>query len=181
MLIGFSGYGQSGKDSSADILIKHFLYERRAFADPLKEALFRLNPKITHATRLREIVQVEGWEYAKKYPECRELLQRMGTEVGRELFGENFWVEQALKGIAGMPRVTFTDVRFRSEASAIRDHGGIIVRVVRHRHGPVNSHKSETELDEWPFDYIIQNDGTLEDLETKVFKMMRDLGESQDN
>lgn len=173
MLIGFSGYGQSGKDSSADVLQEEFGYQRRAFADPLKEALLRLNPKITHATRLREVVSVEGWEYAKKYPECRELLQRMGTEVGRELFGENFWVDLTLRGLTADSNVVFTDVRFVSEASAIKELGGKIVRVRRTGHGPVNGHKSETELDEWPFDAIVENRGTLSDLKIQVLEMMR--------
>ncbi len=43
--------------------------------------------------RVRDLVDDIGWDKAKvQYPEIRELLQRMGTEVGRALYGESFWV-----------------------------------------------------------------------------------------
>jgi hypothetical protein len=65
-----------------------------------------------------------------------------------------------------------TDTRFPNEAQAIKDAGGIIIRVTRPGIGPVNDHPSETGLNQWKFDYEIQNDGTLENLinSVKIFK-----------
>ncbi len=65
-----------------------------------------------------------------------------------------------------------TDTRFPNEAQAIKDADGIIIRVTRPGIGPVNDHPSETGLNQWKFDYEIQNDGTLENLinSVKIFK-----------
>lgn len=173
MIIGVSGYAQTGKSTTADILVRDFNYVEKSFAGPLKEALLKLDPYIDTNTRLASTVERYGWEFAKKYPECRALLQRMGTEVGREMWGQTFWVDQAMNSIAGMPRVAFSDVRFLTEASAIKDRGGIIIRVNRKGYSPVNSHPSEVELDDFAFDYVVENNGSINDLMKKIVKIMK--------
>jgi hypothetical protein len=175
VLIGIAGYAQSGKDSTADVLCAEHGYQRRAFADPLREAMLRLNPYIDQNVRLASTVERYGWEFAKKYPECRALMQRMGTEVGRELFGQNFWVDLCLNSINGVPNVAITDVRFKSEASAITAQGGKMIRVIRDGFGPINGHRSETELDDYTFDAYIINDGSLPQLSEKVNHAMQGL------
>jgi hypothetical protein len=59
--------------------------------------------------------------------------------------------------------VVITDVRFANEAAAIRSWGGEIIRIDRPGVGPVNGHVSEA----MPFepDEVIENDGTIEDLQ----------------
>jgi hypothetical protein len=118
------------------------------------------------------MVDIHGWDKVKRdLPEARVLLQRMGTEVGRNLFGQDFWVEQALAGIArdGGTRYVFTDVRFPQEFDAIRARGGRLWRVMRPGVGPVNDHPSETALDHhFTWDSLIDNDGTLDDLRERV-------------
>jgi hypothetical protein len=44
---------------------------------------------------------------------------------------------------------------------------------------PVKEHVSETALDDWHFDYIIKNDGTLAELRTKVLAVYRSIKENQ--
>ena len=66
-----------------------------------------------------------------------------------------------------------TDVRFPSEADAIREHGGILIRVNRDT-GYVDNHPSETALDDYmDFDYIITNDN-LDDTIEKVKNIMKE-------
>jgi hypothetical protein len=148
------GYAQAGKDTFAGYLG----YRRLAFADVLKNVALGCDPIIEvrdqQVTRLRAIVDHLGWEYAKsEYPEVRRFLQLLGTEGGRAHLGENVWVDAAFKDYdPGVPTV-FTDVRFPNEIQAIRDRGGIIVRIDRAGHKPVNGHVSEfawqaTEPDE---------------------------------
>lgn len=75
------------------------------------------------------------------------------------------------------PNWIITDVRFPNEAQAIKDRGGIILRIDRPAKvdlGPRRTdwmHSSETALDTWEFDYEIDNDGGVEDLmeEIKIF------------
>lgn len=173
-LVGLSGYATAGKDTAAEALLNVGWFQG-SFAEPLKEALYVLDPIVEARgssdgmlyARVRDVVNVYDWDKAKKLcPEIRTLLQRMGTEVGRGLFGENFWVEQAMKKI--YPYTVFTDVRFPNEAEAVREAGGLVIRINRDGTGPVNDHPSETALDDYRFDAYIRNDGSIPDLHRKV-------------
>lgn len=71
------------------------------------------------------------------------------------------------------PNWVITDCRFPNEAQAIKERGGIVVRVNRSESNSTSSkHPSETSLDNWNFDYEIANDDTLPDLEEKVKEML---------
>jgi hypothetical protein len=85
------------------------------------------------------------WEVLKEdCPEIRGLLQRMGTEVGRQMFGEQVWINKAMEIAEREDNVVFSDVRFHNEADAILRAGGRLWRVTRPGVGPVNSHASRT-------------------------------------
>lgn len=86
------------------------------------------------------------------------------------------------------PNWIITDVRFPNEVKAIKDRGGIIIRVERpvenysenfKFNGDMQSavkiahnHPSETALDNAEFDYIIDNNGTIEELIKKVKEIL---------
>lgn len=174
MIIGLSGYARAGKNTVADILKGNDVsYQLRAFADPMREAIKRLNPYIAisdvASLRIQDALDYGDWDALKvAYPEVRRLLQVFGTEVGRSMFGENFWVEQAFKGVGFNDNVIFTDVRFPNEAQAIVDYGGVVWRISRPGINAVNHHPSENALDGWKFHKIVHNDGSLEDLLERV-------------
>ena len=173
MIIGLSGYAQTGKDTIADHLVKNYGFTRVAFADPIREALYNLNPNITLAdmrgVSLASTVDGMGWEAVKSLStDARELLQRMGTEVGRSIFGENFWVDQAMKKAQEHDRVVFTDVRYPNELAAILEASGTAWRVIKDDVKAVNRHPSETALDDYVFDYFIFNNDTKESLYESV-------------
>ena len=166
MMIGLTGYAQSGKNSVANIL-RFKGYEVMSFADPIRQTLFNLNPMVGEID-LQRAIRFYGWEGAKKsFPEVRGLMQRMGTEVGRNLFGQNFWVDIAMLTAPLLDDVVFTDVRFPNEADAIANRGGQIWRVQRRSVGPLNAHASENSMNDYPVDLVINNDYTLETL-TKI-------------
>lgn len=169
MIIGLSGYAQVGKDTVANYLIEKYGYRRVAFADPIREALYKLDPKIRIdemvGASLANAVDHMGWEEVKRLSsDARELLQRMGTEVGRNIFGADFWVNQAFKNVSSTDKVVFTDTRFLNEADHIRSYYGQVWRINKLNHGPVNGHYSETALDAYNFDWSIPNYGSKEDL-----------------
>lgn len=139
----------------------------------MKEAMYRLNPRITVNevvnTALRIGVDIYGWEGLKdRSPDIRGLLQRFGTEVGREMFDENFWVDYALNSIEDGSKVVISDVRYPNEADAIRELGGKVYRVERDGVFPANEHASEHALDTYKFDGKIQNNGTIQGLQQNV-------------
>lgn len=101
------------------------------------------------------------------------------------------------------PNWIITDCRFENEAKAVRDRGGIVIKIERDGKCPkcgeystvskfndgnpitycklktcdlsgpyLIPHLSETALDDWEFDYIIQNTGTIEELMMEVRKML---------
>jgi hypothetical protein len=141
----------------------------------MKEAMYRLNPRITVNevvnTALRVGVDVYGWEGLKeRSPDVRGLLQRFGTEVGREMFDENFWVDYALHSIVDGTKVVIADVRYPNEADAIRKLGGKVFRVERDGVVAANEHMSEHALDGYEFDGKIENNGTIQSLHENVRK-----------
>lgn len=184
-VIGLSGYARSGKDAVGSVLSDLYGYQRLSFADNLRHALYRLNPLVAvgvdEVRSLRDLVDSLGWERIKNVsdPEYgpRPLLQRLGTEVGRQMFGENFWVEQTMKTITSQPDEHFviTDVRFPNEGRAVLDQGGFVVRVERPGIEATNGHASETAMDDWKFDYVIENNAGLVDLQARVMEMLGDL------
>jgi len=191
MIIALSGYGGAGKDSVADVLVEQHGYVRYAWADTLRLAAAALNP-IVHvgkkgkAHRYNDVVASVGYNVAKfKFPEVRVLLQRLGTEVGRELIGDNVWVDATLNRIKRdgneNGNIVLTDTRFPNEAEAVNcmNIGGrwdsYVVRVNRPGVGPAGDHPSETSLDDYPFDFYIDNDGDLTDLQVTVLSMVKYL------
>lgn len=182
-IIGLSGYAQSGKDTLAGFLIEEHGFERVAFADALRDMLYALNPltwayapagvtdRVYDTETVQVIVDKHGWEWAKASSGVRELLQRLGTEAGRQVLGENIWVETALKKVQPGGRYVFTDCRFQNEAEAICTAGGLMVRIERPGCAPVNAHPSETALDGFDFDVYVGNTGTVEDLADRALHL----------
>ena len=135
----------------------------------------------------------------------REALQLLGTEAGRNVFHENIWVISLLNRAKGRD-VVVTDVRFRNEIDHIKENGGVVVRVKRgpepiwyetaktenlthpHQHYILyddektmqqkypHVHKSEWDWVGCKFDYVIENNGTLQDLSNQVDNMLIQFG-----
>lgn len=176
--VGLAGFARSGKDSVGAVLVGQG-FVRRSFATPMRRALCRLNPLVETVNGVMPLMDalylLGSWEGLKeRAPGVRGLLQRLGTDVGRDLFGEDFWVSQAFQGL-GNENVVFTDVRFPNEAEAIRRGGGVVWNVVRPGVGAANGHVSECALDGFVFDATVLNDGSLQDLEGKVLLCLKDL------
>jgi hypothetical protein len=67
-----------------------------------------------------------------------------------------------------------TDCRFLNEAQAIKDRNGIIIRIQRNQDldDCKVKHISETALDLYKFDYIIDNNTSIDDLIIKVKEIL---------
>lgn len=177
MIIGLSGYARAGKDEAAKVLVNEYGFTRVAFADKLREVLYQLNPIVAlwdtqdeikpdlkHYLTVQSIIDKYGWDGYKETrfgEEVRRLLQRLGTEAGRLTLWDSIWVDAAFAGLE-TKNIVVTDCRFPNEADAILDREGEVWRITRRGVGPANNHPSETSLDDWEFDRMIGNNGTLE-------------------
>lgn len=171
-VIGISGYARSGKDTIAEHLISKG-YIRGSFADAIREALLRLDP-VVNGNRVSTLVEQLGWEAAKSDPEIRALLQRLGTEVGREMFGDNIWIDHLFDSLPDGSKVVISDVRYPNEAEAIEAIGGQVWRVNRPGISAVNAHISDSALDEYTFPVVLSNSGSIDDLHYAVDSILGD-------
>jgi hypothetical protein len=176
MIIGLSGFAQSGKDTLAKQM-RSLGFERRALADPMRNILYSMDPsfpaKDGSCISVKEAVDALGWERAKvAFPDIRKFLQRLGTEGGRDNLHEDVWVDAVLGGSHPLLLV-ISDVRFPNEVQAIRSRGGKVIRIERPGVGPVNSHISDNALGGCEFDGTIINDGEPEDMLKAVVDFLR--------
>lgn len=174
-LIGIAGKKRSGKSTVA--IYMHRILEKNgyevysdAFARALKEEVYRavqsvypdLSPAILEARK----------------EDIRALFQGWG-DLGRELFGKDYWIRKLFSNYAwltgsdlGEARkiLIVDDVRFKNEFESVKQLGGRVVRVARGTNGPLRKisdsgysrelHVSEVDLDDYPdsfFDALILN------------------------
>ncbi len=114
----------------------------------------------------------------------RRLLQYLGTEWGREIDSNlwiNLWKEEVERIQATDPYtlIIADDLRFDNEAQVIKEMGGVLVKVdasTRARADRINlintSHKSENGVDFKYIDFLIENSGSMEDLEDCVSTLL---------
>lgn len=62
---------------------------------------------------------------------ARSFLQKIGTEWGRNTIDKDIWLNITIDNLPKGTNLVFTDVRFDSEAEAIQDIGGIIIKIKR--------------------------------------------------
>lgn len=109
----------------------------------------------------------------------RKTLTYIGTDLLRESFHPNVWVNALMNDYKsteeGYPNWIITDVRFLNEAHAVREKGGILVRINREEQLPeeYRNHSSETDLDNYQFwSFVIDNNGTVGDFILQIEKFV---------
>jgi len=178
LVLGLTGWARSGKDSIAQEFVQNNEFERIGFADALKKVLYAINPIIQEDTgfdfgRLQYLVDEEGWEEAKSITDVRELLQRIGTEGGRQVLGEDVWVKTLFNSPTSA-RIVIPDVRFANEALEIQRRGGKVIRVIRPGVEAANDHASE-QID-FDVDFTVQNDRTPKEAYLDVANFLEGQG-----
>lgn len=156
------------KNVDATINVKDGETIKRLYIDKETRATVPLSVDI----RVRQVIDKHGWdgyketEYGK---EIRGLLQRLGTEAGRNTLWDSIWIDAALHDLDEQGRYVVTDARFPNEAEAILSRSGQLWRITRAGVGPANQHASETSLDDFKgFSWYVENNGTLEEFKENV-------------
>lgn len=168
LLIGLTGYAGSGKDTVREILEHKHDLDGLAFADPIRDMITALLEScgvktdwITDRSLKEQIIPEFGVSY-------RQMAQELGTAWGRGL-RDDFWLRIAGTKIAmyqayESPGVVISDCRFPNEAAWIKDNGGVIWHILRPGIDPVRAHASEAHIKDLPYDYCIDNRGSIDDL-----------------
>jgi hypothetical protein len=198
LLIGLNGRKQAGKDTVYE-RIAHLVggrvpVERTAFADlmyvsaaaslgvsveELREWRLdsRVRIEITH-----EDVTVNGYAPVVSLT-VREYIQRFGTEGHRDVFGEDFWVDQMR--LEHEDRIlVITDTRMQNEAAAVRAAGGTVVSIVgpEHVESGQDTHLTEAPLPDELIDVVLPNtvrDDGFRTLDESVEMLLLHIGYSR--
>lgn len=126
-------------------------------------------------------------------PTYRDLLQHIGTDLFRNQLHRNIWInatfadykseydvifesirtnnplplKQPNQELLELPKWIIADMRFPNELEAVKEKGGITIRVERDTENQSN-HESETALDTATFDYVVNNNATIDELINQV-------------
>jgi len=183
MIIGLSGKIGSGKSTVAEIFKEHEFY-LDSFAYSVKD----VSSSIFGFDRIRlEGITKEDREWRErpdeKYSDLlgksfspRDSLILIGTTLGRNQIHSDIWVETVFNryNLSKNKNLLITDVRFPNEYDSIKKRGGILIRINRQNLCEIN-HESETALDFHFFDYVIENNGTLEELIEKIKNILNTI------
>ena len=160
----------------------HFPYELSTLIKPTPRLLLQLigtecgrqiiHPNIWINATMADYIPDEGYSYNVKPT----------GNIGFDGSIELKVLSEPEKYNNGYPNWIISDLRFKNELQAIKDRGGITIRVNRlnstnqNGHTYINkkdrTHFSETDLDNATFDYIIDNNGTVEELVIKVKEIL---------
>jgi hypothetical protein len=189
MIIGISGYSGSGKDLVGTIIQEISLnkWHIKKWAGKLKtiaSILTGIPVENFEDQEFKKTLLGPEWGTVKDIPlngvpvfadmqfnslmTVRDFLQKLGTDAIRDSLHENTWVNATMVDYTAESNWIITDTRFPNEAEAIKKAGGIVVRINRPGVQPINPHPSETSLDDWNFDAVINNDGDVSDIVHKV-------------
>lgn len=137
-IIGMLGFAGSGKDTVGGYLVANHSFVKMNFAHPLKDILSvlfswprNLLEGDTDESRLWRDEPDEWWENvldwsnhpAKQYSERftpRVAMQFVGTDLFRNHFSNDFWINSVKKRLPKIGNVVITDARFPNEVSMLR-------------------------------------------------------------
>lgn len=181
LIIGVAGYANSGKDEVGNILVRDHGFERRSVGDVVLDILAEVDPVLQaldpedpfHHHRMNLWLEQNGYEATKETSaDMRPMMMRLGAAC-RRVLGSEVLINATFSNCP--ERVVMTSTRYRNEAKAIKDHGGFVWRVNRPGLGPLSQHPTEIDMDGWNYDFVIDNNGTLEDLAVSVEEAMDEM------
>jgi hypothetical protein len=206
MIVGLVGFIGAGKGTVADLLVERHNFFKESFANSVKDscaAVFgwdraMLEGDTPESRAWRE--QPDKWwsdKFGREFSP-RLALQLMGTEAGRDVFHPDLWVHTVLRRCEQAPynNYVIADVRFPNEINAIKDSGGVVIRVRRgddpewytlarecnvyNKLDIMRNAYPEVHYSEWAwigahYDIVMDNNCSLDELKIRVDKIVDSL------
>lgn len=174
MIISLSGVALAGKDEVAK-MIKNYdnRFQIKGFSQKLKEIAVSLTgiPYEHWEDQSFKKKKLEGWDM-----DARTFMQKLGTEAIRNGLHPDAWVMALMSEFRQGDYWVVKDCRFANEYEMMLTYDAATVQVIRPGYREVNDHISERSLHGVCFDHYIMNEGSLQDLEDNVHKLMSDIG-----
>lgn len=172
-----AGRARHGKDTIAAMIREYYLKqglmpERIQFSYYIKDYTKRLTAW-------------DGTEETKN--EIRGFMQELGTEIVRKQIDEDFFIRRLCEDIQVYSFfcdvLTISDVRFPREIETVKATFPRVITIFVERSNfdsPLNEnekkHETETALNNYHnYDYMIKNDGTIEELKEKVIQLLEEV------
>jgi len=199
--IAITGKANSGKNTLGQLVVDHlrerlFLEKHQksvhnnakyiAFADPLKKMAREAFPNIPRKwlygpSKFR--AEVIPGAFKDSVPlTVRQLLIDLGNDFGRK-YQPDLWIrnlEHRVKKLSKSDKtkmIVVTDCRFRNEFDFLKSAGFYQIRLLRDSHTKIND-VSETNQDgilDSEFDYVVNNNGTMNDLIQEARKISEQI------
>ena len=128
MIIGISGKIGSGKDSLADLIIKHNnQFEKKSYAYKLKKigSLLTGTEESLWFTQEGKNIYLPEWNMT-----IGRFQQLLGTEAMRVGLHPNTWIISLFADLKEDSKWVITDVRFKNEAYAVKERGGFLLYLI---------------------------------------------------
>lgn len=175
-IILISGKKRAGKNFFGDILKEYYESKGKkvlvtSYGDAVKEIVSRSfgisreqledfkNNKIEIYVKDSKFENPKTSIFFEKLLNFREFLQKFATEGMRSCLGENIWVDTLLYRIKNNDAdvIIITDWRFIAEDLNLRGFKAKKIRILGMFDSEADNHRSETELDNYNFDIVIDN------------------------
>lgn len=165
----------------------HGAFPQESFTlESVREMLFQLDPRLGGTTLLADVIEhIDELEDIKGHrlwgPETRQLMQRLGTDVMRDMYGSNVWVDHLGARIAHK-NVVVTDVRFDNEAAWVKEMDGELYKVVRPlmNQGFGSAHSSEAGVNPQYVTAVVENNGvSLEEFRRTAFQVISNMEDAK--
>ena len=172
--MGLMGYKQVGKSTAAKYLEEKYGFKRVNFKDALVQEIKDNFPTLLDLLAVLYNMSTDDL-FQEKPPMMRALMQNYGTEVRRG-DSNSYWTQKWKESAVSSMNIVVDDVRFINEAQAVRDFGGILVRLERPDIISGGTHSSELEhLQIEPDHILICNQGEHELLYKAIDDIVGDL------
>lgn len=191
--IAFSGKAGSGKNTAVNTIKKYFYKKRMwvrtfSFANPVKEIARKYFPDLPRKyffgkSSYRNHIIPNSVDFNGDDLTVRKLLQDIGA-YGRK-YNQNIWIDNIIsetkkydngRNIYNSWALIVSDVRFINEFDALKENGFKIIRIKRDVETLNDvSEKEQDLIPDFKFDYIIDNNGTKQDLTEKLYQIYQNL------
>ena len=142
--IAFAGKSRSGKTTSANYLLRTYGFVKISFTGKLIEFAHEFFPDRFETGKPQDLIQA-----------MHEKLREIDPDV---------WIKYVTRKIEMLPKdadIVIDDLRWRNDYGAVKALGFLVVRL-----DPSNE-------DEVPYDVLLQNEGTVEDLYHKLDALIK--------